>query len=569
MNLQIFNYPDPSGKMYKESFLIKNYKTEYDYIINYANNNNLLDIPFKEKVYLSINNLTVVPRCKNINCNKNVKFINSSLGYREYCSIKCISSDPKIIKLKEENSLKKFGTKSPSQSQDIKDKIIKTNLKRYGYNSPMCLSEIQEKSKKTLLKNHGVDNPCKSKDLLSKRVESFKLSNYKESYKKTSMDKYGVEHPWMNKEIHQKTINSFYNSYKLRIENKIDKVKFKFLKFQKGITTSLIFNCSTCNKDFEILPYQFYYRINNKISICTNCFPISENSSISQIELYNFIMNNYDGEVILNYKNKDIIGTYELDIYLPQLKIGFEFNGIWWHSNKFKDKNYHLNKTNLCESKDIHLIHIWEDDWIINREICESFILNKLLRTKIKIYARKCEVKEVSYKDSKIFLDNNHFQKDCKSSIRLGLFNNNKLVSLMTFSMLRLPLQRNKKIRDRKDHYELTRFCNVLNTNVVGGSSKLLKYFIKKYSPIQIDTYSDNLISDGSLYRKLGFKYSHTSNPGYWYVVDGIREHRFNWRKQKLIKLGYDDRKTEEEIMSELGYYRIYNAGNKKWIFIK
>ena len=113
----------------------------------------------------------------------------------------------------------------------------------------------------------------------------------------------------------------------------------------------------------------------------------------------------------------------------------------------------------------------------------------------------------------------------------------------------------------------MTRFCNATNTSVVGGASKLMKYFLEKYEPIQVETYSDNLISNGNLYKTLGFSYSHTSKPGYWYVVDGIREHRFNWRKQRLIKMGYDIDKTEEEIMAELGYYRIYNAGNKKWIY--
>ena len=137
----------------------------------------------------------------------------------------------------------------------------------------------------------------------------------------------------------------------------------------------------------------------------------------------------------------------------------------------------------------------------------------------------------------------------------------------MAFSKLRLPLQRHEKNRNKEKHYELTRFCNKINTNVVGGASKLMKYFINKYLPIQIDTYSDNLISNGGLYETLGFQYSHTSSPGYWYVIGGVREHRFNWRKQKLVKLGYDPNKTEEEIMSELGYYRVYNAGNKKWIY--
>jgi hypothetical protein len=136
----------------------------------------------------------------------------------------------------------------------------------------------------------------------------------------------------------------------------------------------------------------------------------------------------------------------------------------------------------------------------------------------------------------------------------------------MTFSKLRLLMNKSEKNRNIERHYELTRFCNKNYTNIVGGASKLLKYFIKIHNPLQIESYSDNLISNGDLYKKLGFTYSHTSKPGYWYVINNIREHRFNWRKQKLVKLGYDSNKSEKDIMTELGYYIIYNAGNKKWI---
>jgi len=568
MDLQIFKNPDPSGRMSKESFLIKNYPEEYNYIINYCEINGIQNVSFKEKVYLSINNVKSIPLCKNPNCKNNVKFKNSSLGYLSYCSNKCISSDPDIIKIKEDNSLKKFGTKSPSQSNMVKDKIIKTNNLRYGGNSPMNDENVQLKSKQTLIENYGVDNPNKSKIISDKRVESFKknIDQYIESYKKTSIERYGVEHPWMDKNIHYKTIESFYSDYRKRIEDKISD-DYKFLGFEKSNSTILKFKCNKCGEDFDILTYQFYYRINHNNSICTKCFPISENSSIDQLELFNFIKNNYDGDVLLN--NKNIISPYEIDIYLPELKVGFEFNGVFWHSDKFKESDYHFKKYSKSLENNINLITIWEDDWTVKNDICKSFILNKISKTPNKIFARKCEVKEIDYNTSKEFLNNNHLQGDCKSSVRIGLYYNDELVSLMTFSKLRLPLQKSSKNRDLNNHFELTRFCNKNYYNIVGGASKLFKYYLNNYNPVQIETYSDNLISDGGLYKILGFEYKHTSNPGYWYLVDGIRSHRFNFRKSKLVKLGYDSNKTEEEIMLELGYYRIYNAGNKKWIFTK
>ena len=555
MNLDIFKINDPSGKMCKESYVSKNFVEEYEFIIQKIN----IDIPFKEKVYLVLNDIEK-PICKNPNCENPVKFKNSTIGYLDYCSNKCIGSDPYIIKSKEIKSIEKYGTKTPSESNIIKEKIKKTNNLKYGGNSPMSSNKIKNKSKDTLLSNWSVDNPSKSKEILKNRIESFKNSDFKENYKKTSLEKYGTKHPWMNNEIHKKTIESFYKSYKKRITDNIDNDKFSFIGFEKGDKTNLNFHCLNCKSNFTILTYQFYYRIKNNNSICTKCFPISESSSIDQIELFNLINENYNGKIELN--NRNTITPYEIDIYLPDLKIGFEFNGVFWHSDKFKSKDYHLNKYKKSTENNIRLYTIWEDDWTIKREICESFILNKLGKS-IKIMARKTTIKEVDYNTSKEFLDISHLQGDCKSSKRIGLYYENNLVSLMTFSKLRLPL--NGKNID-KDSWELTRFCNKKGLSITGGASKLLKYFINNYNPVEIQTYSDNLISDGKLYKKLGFDYKWMSDPGYWYVVNRIRSHRFNWRKSKLIKLGYDSNKTGDEIMAELGYWKIYNAGNKKWI---
>src|SRR5574343_18082 len=388
MDLSIFNKNDTSGKLYKEDYLIKFYPEEYDYIINYCIVNSLDNLPFKEKVYNTIHNIKEITKCKNPNCNNPTKYKNSNLGYKKYCSIKCINSDPEIIKQKEERSLKKFGTKIPSQSSEIKNKIIKTNQKKYGSNSPMCLINIQEKSKKTLLENHGVDNPSKSLIITKKRIESFKKSSYKKTYKKTSIEKYGVDHPWMNKEIHDKTIEFFYKDYKNRIISRIENKNYSFIDF-KFNPTSIILNCGQGGDNFNILPYQFYYRSNIGNSICTNCYPISDNSSLMQVELADFIRNNYDGEIIIN--EKKIISPYEIDIFLPKLNIGFEFNGLWWHSEAFKENTYHKSKFNKSVENNIKLYTIWEDDWVMTSEICKSFILNKLNKSK-KIWARKCTI---------------------------------------------------------------------------------------------------------------------------------------------------------------------------------
>jgi hypothetical protein len=112
------------------------------------------------------------------------------------------------------------------------------------------------------------------------------------------------------------------------------------------------------------------------------------------------------------------------------------------------------------------------------------------------------------------------------------------------------------------NHYELSRFCNKLNTSVVGGASRLLKHFITKHNPSEIISYADKRWSDGGLYDKLGFDISHTNKPNYWYIIGKQRKHRFGFRKDLLKKDGYDtENLTEHKIMIDRGIYRIYDCG--------
>ena len=276
MDLNIFKEKDSSGKMSKEKFIFKNYKEEYDYIINYCNDINASDLSFKEKVYLVINNFKSIPICENPYCENIPKYKNFTLGYNKYCSKKCLSSDPKIIKQKEEKSFKKFGTKSPAQSKIIKDKIINTNQRKYGGNSPMCSDRIREKSKQTVLEKYGVDNISKIINVIEKRVNSFRKSDFRKNFKKSCIEKYGVEHPWMIDEIHNKTVKTSIKTknelFKKSVLEKLSN-EYKLLNIDYDNRISEI-KCYQCNSAFKINRDILYNRFTNNSIICTNCNPI-------------------------------------------------------------------------------------------------------------------------------------------------------------------------------------------------------------------------------------------------------------------------------------------------------
>ena len=261
--------------------------------------------------------------------------------------------------------------------------------------------------------------------------------------------------------------------------------------------------------------------------------------------------------------NRDIIPPYEIDIYFPWDKIAIEHDGIRWHSEKYTEKvDYHLMKTEMCEEKGIKLIHIFEDEWITKREIVESRLRNIFGVTPNRIYARQCDIREVSYKESKLFLDKCHIQGNCISKYRYGLYYNNELVSMMTFGKPR----KNLNGRQTEGTYEMLRFCNKLNTAVIGGASKLLKCFIKEINPNEIISYSDRRWGTGDMYKQLGFTLDHTTKPSYFYVVKGKRENRFAYRKDILVKqYGCPEDMSEHEFMQSKGWYRIYDCGTKVW----
>ena len=259
--------------------------------------------------------------------------------------------------------------------------------------------------------------------------------------------------------------------------------------------------------------------------------------------------------------NRTILNGKELDIYIPSHNLAIEYNGLYWHSEEYVSSDYHLNKTIECEKKGVKLIHIFEDEWIHKKDIVKSRLSNILGLTPRKIYGRKTTIRKVSPKDSKVFLDINHIQGNVNSSIKLGLYYNDELVSLMTFGKGRIMMGGDS------NQYELLRFCNKLATTVIGGADKLLKYFINTYNPKEIISYADRRWSQGGLYEKLGFDFVHDSKPNYFYIINKKREYRFKYRKDVLIKEGFDPSKSERQIMLDRSIYRIYDCGNKKYIF--
>jgi hypothetical protein len=539
----------------KKIWLEKNNPTLLSDIINFTS---FLsdDTPFKERVWYFINNKNTEVFCY---CGKKTRFHSSNTkGFSEFCSIKC-SSNSQSVKNKTKNTNKeKYGVEHHLKLKSQLDKQKKTNLEKYGVEN--IFNDVK-KIKDSVYKKYGVDNPFKS-DII------------KEKIKKTNIEKYGFDNPSKNDDIKNKKIKTSLEKFGVIHHSKtkdyqLNYIKDRILKYpnidideEKSNINELYVTCEKCGQSSLIPNNIIYTRYKRNVDICILCNPIGlSNTSQYHKQISQFLLDNNIDNCFQN--DRKILDGKEIDIYLPDYNIGIEINGLYWHSEECgKDKNYHIEKTKLALSKGVKLIHIFEDEWLDGSEIVKSRLLNLLNKTPNKLYGRKCVIKELTNNECKEFLIKNHLQGYTPATNNIGLFHNNELVSLMTFGKRKIT---------GKNSLELIRFCNKINTNVIGSASKLFKYFMSKYKPEELISYADvrwsGINPENTLYNKLGFKLKHISKPNYWYNYANIKYHRYNFRKDKLIKDGFDPNKTEREIMIERGYNKIWDCGNLVFTF--
>jgi len=506
-----------------------------------------------ERLFVLINDINEQLKCKY--CDKNLKFHKLNKGYYGTCQTKiCIK--------KHRGAINRESSKKINWNESLK-KQKETNIKRYNTEHVWNKgSKSRETYKLTMLKKYKVKYPLQNKEILKKQqdtvIKKFGTLDFLHSEKtlKTLKGKYGTTNIMHVKEIRDKVIDTQKNKARQKIEKNLKNINKEIITYS---STFLKLKCIKCGGIITYNRTGINYFIRNEHDPCQTCNPIENKNyfkSNGEHEIKNFLDSLELKNIELN--RKYMLNGTEIDIYLPDYNLGIEYNGVYWHSELFKHKTYHNEKKKLGYTKGINIINIWEDDWNdnIKRMIIKSR-LTAVLGKSNKLFARKCQIKNINHNDAKEFFCNNHLQGYTNSKIKIGLYFEHKLVSLMTFSL-------------KKTKWELSRFANLKEYSVIGAFSKLLSYFIKNYKPTNLFTYADLDWSDfkNNVYEKNNFKFLTETVPSYFWVDGGKRIHRLNYSKQKLINLGFDKDKTEIEIMHSLKKYRIWNCGNLKYEFM-
>lgn len=454
--------------------------------------------------------------------------------------------------------LDKYGVESHNQADSVKEKYKNTCMERYGVETTAILPEVVSQKELTCLLKYGVSNPAQSS------VVQDKIRN-------TNIEKYGVSSYTQTEEFHKKVINACLvkfgeTSYSKTKEHRENMSRLSKERFEQNWSEE----CRAALQDRDSL-LNYLESLDKKptvleLSNSLNCSISTIGERVRQWELYDYFnlsysTSSYEKEIktflkelgVDVSKNRIQLGGLEIDLYSEEKKIGIEFNGTYWHSlSVLGDKNYHLKKSKMAESKGIRLIHIYEYEWNDSnkRPLIESLIKIAFGKASEKIYARKCEIREVSNKEAKDFNNKNHLQGHRNAQVTYGLYYQGQLRQLMSFSKTKY----NKNLKGNNE-WEIIRGCPGSNNIVVGGVSRLFKYFIEQNNPDKVFSYCDFNKFDGKGYEAIGMCFMGYTGPDMkWVLKDRSVVSRQPSKHAELKKRSVD---------------QIFGAGSKKYIWEK
>lgn len=545
---------------------------------------------------VKIKEMSIGPQACSEECRQSLIAATSTAKYGNSC---VLASDYGREKSKE-TCLAKYGTFRYASTDEYREQFRRTMQERYGVDSPLQNADIMDKLRQTNLERYGVAHVMESPSIQAKsRVTAeshggIGMSNpdVRAKIEATNQKLYGVRHTFSSDVIRHKCEETMMlrygtTNYGKTVESihrrMLDNTKLnEFLKYKsdpKTYVQSHYLSSPTIRQvatdigvDIETV------RAYADAAQCRDIFKYSKSSY--EIEVIEFIKS-INPDITIIHNDKIQIAPLELDIFLPDFNLGIEVNPTVTHNSSISDPwgqspkpyNYHQMKSNACEEKGIFLFHIFGYEWTHKKKQIQSMLTNLLNSNTYKIYARNTHIDaHLSAEESKMFLNANHRQGSTSAKIRIGLRrnDNNELVSVMTFNKLRANIGKSKT--DSDDTWELSRFCSLQGTSVVGGASKLLSYFKETVLFDKIVSYSDIAHTRGHLYEQLGFHAVHRSSPNYVWVEFGSDNylHRVQCMKSHLPSLFNEpdldiEHQTEKEIMISHGYVQVFDSGVTRW----
>lgn len=524
------------------------------------------------------------PFCQNPNCETDPitgdrqKVMDNGNGvWSSYCSIKCRGQGNSLLSRSKfaATCKKRYGVGHHRQDEEKFNEFVQSIQEKYGVDNIIDIPGAADKRDETNKELYGYENVLSSPAI-------------QQQIKETNKERFGVENPSQSPIIHAKKVKNSYKSKEYIFDNEI--------LYTQGYESDIIDHLRKLYKReqfgfiFEGIPYYLNnedhvyhpdFKLLNVICEIKSEYTLNKNKEMNIAKFTHsanlgdfFLFVKIDNNIFSSVRNSNVNKLFN------DLKI-YGFDQCCVHDGKFFDflnhelkiairivdpriHNEHLQNRNFFkdnEISDINCLYFNLQDVNTKYNIVLNSIINKIHKNTTYLHARKCKIKEINKNLAFEFLNKTHIQGHTNSNKYIGLYNGNDLVACMSFSLPREEFDKNN------GYFVLSRFST--NIRIPGAASKLLSYFVKTYNPKGIISYSDNMYSNGNLYKQLGFTLKVDRRPDYKYSKISEYEliHKTNFAVNK-IKKKYKDIEiiNERQVTFDLGYVRTYDCGKKTWV---
>lgn len=457
--------------------------------------------------------------------------------------------------------LDKYGVESPLQSEEIKQRAIQTNIERFGTEWALGNSEIRQSINETNQARYGNVCPANGEEQREQTRETmmekygaptvFESAELREKVKQTMIDRYGAEHPMQVPEI----VNTVIHKRKVHMQEIVDKSRETFIQ-RYGVSNPMYKQelvdkiADTMTERYGVKSPMLVPEFHDKM--CTTYLERhGSDFGVSDVNKRFANMLNQAGFVT---EFEYYVGNRRFDIHIKGTNICFEIDPTYTHNiignhwGSGVQSNSQLIKTRIAEENGYRCIHVFDwDNW--------NSVLD-LVVERDSVFARKCEIFELSKQATDDFMNRFHIQKTCKGqTYSYGLTYHGELVEVITFGKPRY---------NRNYQFELLRLCSNPNYSVVGGASKLFKHFVKIVNPESIISYCDRSKFSGAVYEKIGMSHIRDTEPnkvwskGTVRITDNLlRQRGFD----QLFNTNYGKGTSNEELMIENGWLPVYDCG--------
>ena len=263
-------------------------------------------------------------------------------------------------------------------------------------------------------------------------------------------------------------------------------------------------------------------------------------------------------------RDRTVLAPLEVDILVEGTDLGIEYNGSYYHSDRFRLPSYHQEKADAAERAGIRLLQVKDSDWAHRRAIVESKLAHALGKTQRRVSARSLTLRHVNPASAAAFFRETHLQGAPR-----GAFDAYALVDGQDTILACLALGMGGALgyRGTAGEREVIRYATALQTAVRGGYTRLTKYIFQELPDVErLVTFADRMWGSGALYRATGWSETGRVAPRYSYVhAPSAREyHRTSFTKDKIAKKFpeiFNPALTERQMMDKTNFVRVYDAG--------